>query len=116
MSDFYLKYRDTRPVLEVYLLDPSGTAHDLTGATAATLHIRLSSGITSSKTMTIYSSTGGVLRYTWLAADWTSSSDALIAGNHRMEYEVIGPTTARLTWPNDGYDLLCVTDDFGQTT
>lgn len=114
MSDFYLKYRDTLPTLEVTLLDPDGTAHDLSGATSAKIHIRLSSGTTATKSATIYNPSGGVLRYTFLATDWTDLTVPLIVGTHRMEYEVLGPSTARLTWPNDGYDTLRITDDLGQ--
>jgi len=43
-SVFYIKEHDTRPVLEVVLLDPDGTAHDLIGYTAIKLWIKLNDG------------------------------------------------------------------------
>ena len=114
MGTFYLKANDTRPVLEVTLLDPAGTAHDLTGATSVKLHIKLASGATLTKTMTVnVVPATGIVTYTWLAADWTSSP-GLEAGMHRMEYEVIGPALARVTFPNDSYDTLAIVSDQGQ--
>jgi hypothetical protein len=114
MSDFWLKLRDTLPTIEITLLDPDGTVHDLTGATGAKLHIRLSNGTTATKSATIYNPSGGVIRYTFLSTDWTDLTAPLIAGTHRMEVEVTGPGAGRLTWPNDGYDALRIVDDLGQ--
>ncbi len=125
MGVFYLKYRDTRPILEVSLLDPDGTAHDLTGSTSWKLNILLSSGALVTRDMVkVGPDADGVLSYTWLAADWTGG---LIVGptlpllpgqyEHRMEYEVIGPGGARLTFPNGGetpeqsYDILRIWAD-----
>lgn len=114
MSTFYLKYRDVLPILEATLLKPDNTVYDLTGAVSCTLHIRLSNGTTASKTMTIYNIVGGVVRYSWLAADWTHPTTPLIVGTHRMEFEVLGPGGARLTFPNDRYDQLQIVSDVGQ--
>jgi len=122
MGVFHLKYRDVLPVLEVTLHKPDDTVYDLTGAISVTLHIRLSDGATTiSRAMTIYDRPGGVVRYAWTAADWT----ALTVGpslplspkvnEHRMEYEVVGPGAARLTFPNYAYDTLRVIGDLGQT-
>lgn len=113
MSVFYLKYRDTRPILEVTLLDTDSAAHDLTGVDSVSLHIRLVDGTEITKAMTVYDATGGIVRYTWLAADWTSDP-VLTTGVHAMEYEVIAGT-ARLTFPNNGNDQLIVADDIGNT-
>jgi hypothetical protein len=127
MSIFYLKARDTRPIMEVRLLNPDGSAHDLTGSTGWKLHVRLSAGgVLTRDMMPDPDLTKGILRYTWLAADWDAGNVAgyLVAGpslplqpgqlEHRMEYEVIGPGGGRLTWPNDGYDVLRVGADIGQ--
>jgi hypothetical protein len=112
MARFYLKLRDTRPVLEVYLLDPDDTAHDLTSATDATLHIKLAGGTVLSKTMVIDGTpTTGIVRYTWLAADWDAGG--LVEGTHRMEYEVQAGSS-RLTFPNSGDDELIIRPDIGQ--
>lgn len=135
MGTFYLKLRDTRPILEVALLNPDGTAYDLTGATGWKLHIRLSDGTRLSRNMIVQgAATLGVLRYTWITTDWNAASTpdsdgaftvgGLVASpslplavgsvDHRMEYEIIGPSTQRLTFPSDGYDVLRITSDIGQ--
>jgi len=115
MSDFYLKQRDTRPILEVALKNPDGTAHDLTGADSVTLNILLSTGVLISRDMEIDSDpTTGLVGYTWLTSDWT---DGLVAGTHLMEYEVLDATgDVRMTFPNYGSDNLIVTADLGEAT
>ena len=126
MPTFYLKKRDTRPVLEVTLLEPkdnptdADVPYDLTGATSVNLHILLEDGTALSRVMTAdpdQVTNPGKATYTWLSTDWTS---ALVVGEHRMEYEVIGPGTVRLTFPSgrgEGvieYDTLSIATDFGQ--
>lgn len=127
MAIHYLKFRDVRPILRAALKNPDGTAYDLTGATSVSLHVHLNDGNTVTRTMTISGTpTTGEVTYTWLAADWDTANPLgyLIAGpeiplavgaaEHKMEYEVLGPATVRLTFPNDGYDILRVTPDLGQ--
>lgn len=124
MGTFYLKYRDTEPLLEVALKNPDGTAFDLTSSTAWELHIWLSDGTKLTRTMTVYgAATNGILRYQWLTTDWDTGN--LVASptlplspsdvDHRMEYEVL-TASGRITFPNDGYDVLRVTTDIGQAT
>lgn len=145
MSDatqvFYLKYRDTLPVLEVVLLKPDGSVQDLTGTTGWKLHIRMSDGTRLVRTMTKYGAdANGTLRYSWVASDWNAPSSpdgdgsfqvgGLVAGpepplargaqENRMEFEVLGPASARLTFPNGGdnadaaYVTLRIFSDIGQ--
>ena len=120
---FELKYRDTLPVFEVVLRDPAppgtlGPVHDLTGSTAWWLHVWLSDGTKLTRAMSKFGiDTAGTLRYPWIATDWDAGSGGppftvggLIVGpslpltpgerEHRMEYEVLGPSTARMTFPN----------------
>ncbi len=112
MSVFYLRARDSRPILEVALLDGDGSAHDLTGSTAWKLHIKLSTGTVLTKDMVTEGVlTGGLLRYVWVATDWDAGG--LVVGTHRMEYEVIAGTS-RLTFPSGGYDTLKIDSDLGQ--
>jgi hypothetical protein len=132
---FYLKYRDTRPILEAALKNPDGTAYDLTGSADWRLHVWLADGSKLVRTMAVYGpATNGVVRYTWIATDWNAASapDAensytiggLVVGptlplavgqrEHRMEYEIVGPSPVRLTFPNGGYDTLRITTDIGQ--
>lgn len=129
MSVFALKYRDTRPPLEVVLKNPDRTAFDLTGSTAWKLHIWLADGSKLVRDMTkVGADTAGILRYAWISTDWDPVSAGGTVGGlvarplplapgereHRMEYEVLGPATARLTFPNDGYDTLRILEDIGQ--
>lgn len=117
MSAFNLKARDTRPILEVALLNPDGSAHNLTGSTAWKLHIYTSdSGPTITRDMVKEGAdAAGLLRYTWVAADWNAGNLPIPATPYTteqlyMEYEVIAGTS-RLTFPNDGYDLLVIRGD-----
>jgi hypothetical protein len=116
MAVFVLKANDTRPILEVALLNPDGTPHDLTGATEWKLHIRLSNGSTLTRDLVKQGlDTAGVLRYTWLATDWapTEPTDPKLpvprspyhALELPMEYEIVSGSS-RLTFPNDGRDTL----------
>lgn len=125
-TDFYLKKRDTLPALTVTLLNPDGTVFDLTGSTGWKLHVLLADGtVRLVRTMVkVGLDTAGTLRYSWIEGDWGTGStpDAdgsltvggLVAGFHRMEYEVLGPLSARLTFPNNGYHRLLVVSDIGQ--
>ena len=114
METFHLKYRDTRPVLEVQLLNPDESIHDLTGVDAVYLHVWLPDDSKLMRTMTINPDpTTGIVSYTWLATDWTSTP-GLAIGKHRMEYEVVDAVTGRLTFPNGSYDCLSILSDVGQ--
>jgi hypothetical protein len=114
VNTFYLKYRDTLPVLEVVLLDPDGTAHDLTGSTAWKLHVRIEAQVFTRDMVPDADRALGILRYTWAATDWTLGTPTLQAGHWQMEYEVLGPGSQRKSWPNDGYDRLSAIADIGQ--
>jgi hypothetical protein len=111
MAIFTLKSRDTRPILEVALKNPDGTAHDLTGSTAWKLHIRVNGSSVITRDMVKQGlDTAGILRYTWVAADWDAgalpNSEAML----KMEYEVIGGSS-RMTFPNNGHDTLKIVSD-----
>jgi hypothetical protein len=114
----YLKHRDTRPILVATLLNPDLTVYDLTGADEVEMHIHLDDGGVISRTMTIDPTpTTGIVRYTWLATDWTDTTH-LYPGFHRLEYEVRGPATVRATFPNrdtpETRHILEVGGDIGQ--
>lgn len=131
MAVFEIKYRDTGRALRVRLTvpDPNDATgrrripFDLTGATAQKLHVRLNTGDVVTRDMAVVGApTDGVLEYQWQPADW--GVGAIVAGpelplspgetEHVMEYEVIGPASARNTFPTGGYDTLRVTPDLGQ--
>ena len=137
MSVWYLKRGDTGPAWERNLLNPDGTAYDATGATACYLHIRLSDGSILKRTMTIVTNNPALVRYAPVTTDWDAVSGGGTVGGfvtgpalpltpgqveHRMEYEVVGPGGARLTFPNGGerieeaYDVLRIWNDIGQGT
>jgi hypothetical protein len=118
MAVFTLKAHDTRPILEVALKNPDGTAHDLTGSTSWKLHIRLPGASTLTRDLVKQGAdTDGVLRYTWLDTDWepTVPTDPKLPTpvslvELPMEYEVSGGTS-RLTFPNTGHDTLRILGD-----
>lgn len=129
---FWLKYRDTRPVFQVVLHDPApagglGPVHDLAGSTSWFMHMRLADGSKLKRTMTkVGVDADGTLQYTWVTTDWDAPSNpdadgsfqvgGLVKGGARLEYEVLGPASARLTFPNDesANDTLRITSDVGQ--
>ena len=139
MSTFRLKRGDTLPILKVILKEPDPAnpsqlrVHDLTGSTSWFLHIRLADGTLLKRSMVVDGSpTLGTLRYSWLTTDWDVVSGGGTVGGmsigatgtparaeHSMEYEVLGPAGARLTFPNGGeslaasYDTLTITADLG---
>lgn len=130
MSIFYLKQNDTRPILEVTLTNPDGTAFDLTGTgVVVTLIVELNDGSVFSRAMTVYGTpTTGVVRYQWEATDWDTGNTAgyLVLGTamgdsevnsrrykHQMEYEVQTNDGYVETFPNDGYDTLIITEELG---
>jgi hypothetical protein len=111
MATFYLKYRDTLPVLSVTLTGTDGLPFNLTGYTVK-LHISLESGTVLTRTMTVATPASGVAEYAWAAADWTAPG-GLVVGVHQMEYEAVNGT-ARITFPNNGNDALLIVSDLGQ--
>lgn len=137
MGIFKLKYRDTQFDLNVIVHDPAppgsapgtlGPVHDLTGSTTHSLHLWMSDGTKLIRTLTVQGSpTLGALRYVWVVGDWgvgaggppfttggliVSPTLPLLPGQveHRMEYEIVGGNS-RLTFPNNGYDILRITED-----
>jgi len=129
----FLKYRDTKPVLVVVLHDPApegslpgtlGPVHDLTGSTSWKLHVKRPDGVVVTRTMAkVGPDTDGTLSYTWLSTDWDDATGLIMGPSlplkpsdieARMEYEVLGPGNARMTFPNDSYDILRILPDIGQ--
>jgi hypothetical protein len=114
MAIFRLKRGDTRPILEVALKNPDGSAHDLTGSTAWKLHIRVNGTVFTRDMIKQGLDTAGVLRYLWVDADWVAGLPAPASPHGKaelqMEYEVIGGTS-RMTFPNGGHDTLIIVGD-----
>lgn len=118
MATFSIKRGDTRPILEVSLKNPDGTAHDLTGSTTWKLHVKVNPGVTLTRDMVKQGlDTAGVLRYTFVTADWAGGANNLPSTGPaveqlEMEYEVTAGTSV-MTFPNDSYDVLQVLGDLG---
>jgi hypothetical protein len=116
---FKLKEGDTLPVLDVFLKNPDGSAHDLTGSNAYELRVLLNTGDVVIRDMIkIGADALGHLQYAWDDQDWNPANlnGFLIQGpnlplepgqeEHRMEYSVYSPGGGSLTFPNDDYDTL----------
>lgn len=134
MAEQFLKYLDTRPSVQPLLRNPDGVPADLTTALSITLVVHLGVGVNGRlidpadllfETLTgtpfkrvmlvVGNPLDGVPQYDWVDADWTSTpGPALVRGRHRMEYEVVYPGGVRITYPNDGYDVLTIGSDLGQ--
>ena len=109
MPNFNIIYLDTLPTLSVTLYHATSTAIDLTNATNVKLHIlkyadgegnAVSGSTVITKTMTIASpTTSGVVSYSFVAADYGSTSSTLGAGYYWIEFEINGPSSAKLTVP-----------------
>ena len=128
MRTFFLKYRDTLPILDAILYPPGqqegGTPQDLTGSTGWKLLIHIGSTVLIRTMTKVGADIEGHLRYAWVSTDWDVASAAdgagqytvggLVVGSHAMEYEVVGPGSSRLTFPNDSEHRLLIRADVGQ--
>lgn len=132
----YLKFQDTKALGPITLKNPDKTVRDLTG-TGVTLFIKLSTGAYLSRPMTIVNPPGidGKVTYVPVSTDWdigsggtgTKDDPYTIGGlilspvppltstdvQHQMEYEVL-VGSSRVTYPDNGYDVLRIYDDLGQ--
>lgn len=119
----YLKLNDTLPSPTLVLYNPDGTIYDLTGAGGQWIHILLSNGNEYTKAVTVVDSTAGQVRVDWATTDYSTtglvaSPDPLGRGvnDHRYEVEVVDSASARLSFPNDTYYTLHITDDIADGT
>lgn len=140
MAVFNLKRGNTRPILQVELRNPDGTAFDHAGATAYKLNIWRSDGVKLIRNLVPFGDppAGGQpdtrpLRYAWLLTDWGAVNGDGTAGGlvisptlpltpgvreHLMDYDVIGGSS-RITFPSGGntpaeaYDVLRIWDSIG---
>jgi hypothetical protein len=95
---FPLKVGDTAPVLQATLTDSSGSAVNLSGATARFRLLEPRGGTSKiDASATIHDATNGVVRYPW------GDSDTDEAGRYRAEFEVEYADGSVETFPNDGY-------------
>lgn len=103
---FRIKTNDTSPKLAVTLQDANSVPVNISGATVR-FHMK-AFGATSLKTdapMTITNATGGIVQYSWVAADTN------LAGTYYGEVEVTYPDSSIETFPNNGYFTIIVKED-----
>jgi len=103
---FRIKTNDTSPKLAVTLQDANSVPVNISGATVR-FHMK-AFGATSLKTdapMTITNATGGIVQYSWVAADTN------LAGTYYGEVEVTYPDSTIETFPNNGYFTIIVKED-----
>lgn len=107
MADFYLRQNDTLPSITATLKDGSGAIVDLTTATACKFHMRKvgSSVATTNAPAVIVTANAGAVRYDWLPAD------TLLTGTFYAEWEVTFGDGTIVTFPNDGYTEVLITEE-----
>jgi len=105
MMAFTIKQNDTSPALQATLQDYSGTAINLVGASVR-FHMKgLDGSLTVDSPMTVSSSSGGVIRYSW------QSSDTATAGTYNAEFEVTYSDLSVETFPNTGNIAIVITPE-----
>lgn len=112
MADFTIKQNDTRPRLDRSLSETINGASaplNLTTASAVKLIARFTGSLVAkiNASAAIASANGGVVRYTFLAADTDT------VGQLNAEYEITWNDGGVETIPNDGYFSIEVVDDLG---
>ena len=104
---FRIKTNDTSPKLAVTLEDANSNAINVTGANGVRFHMK-AFGATALKIdapMTITNATGGIVQYSWVAADTDT------AGTYYGEVEVTYADNTVETFPNNGYFTVIVKED-----
>lgn len=116
MPDFTIKANDTRPAIEI-TLQRQGVAAGLASTAATPFIASLVKLLGKSQTvpahtfvgtMSIASAAGGLVRYTWLAADTQYGAEVF-----DMECEVTWSDGGKETFPEDTYLTLDVKADLG---
>lgn len=108
MSDvFYIKQGDRSPGLGAFCRFADGTAQDLTACTV--VFSMRKRGTTTAKvsaaSAVIVAAATGEVRYDWGTTDTDTN------GTYDAEFEVTLGSGRKITFPNDGYLTVEVTDD-----
>lgn len=103
---FQIKENDTTPSLRAALLNGSGDAVDLIGATVR-FHMRPlgSSGVTIDRSASVVSQAEGIVQYNWVSGDTAN------VGFYQAEFEVTYPDANVETFPNNNYIGVEIVDD-----
>lgn len=106
MADiFYIKRNDTSPAIAQQLLNGSGVAVDLTGASVR-FHMSSSAGVLIvDAAATIDVAATGMVSYQWQAAD------TALSGTFSQEWEVTYAGGRIETFPNNKHNTIVITKD-----
>jgi len=107
-ATFTIKQNDQLPEIVASCIGSNGLPVDLTGATSVVFHMTGPSPATSTKVNaagTIVNYTAGQVKYSWAAADTDT------VGTFNAEFEVVFPTSKKMTFPNYENISVVVVDD-----
>ena len=106
---FYIKLGDRLPSLGCTLLDDTGTAQDVPGATVKFAVRRKGVPVTLlDASATVVTAASGIVRYDWAVGD---TGTLLGVGNFEGEFQVTLANGKVGTFPGDGYIPIVVTRD-----
>lgn len=109
MTDFYAKRGDRLPIIEAVLQDADGVVDLSTGVSAVRFSMRrrgASALLVDRQPATIEDAAAGRVSYAWADGDTATAGSDFIA-----EFEVEFDSGKRLTFPNDGWIAVTITDD-----
>lgn len=106
MTDFIMKRNDTSPAIEMQLFSNAGSAVPISGATVR-FHMKnaQTQEIVINAVATIVDATAGIVKYAW------SSLDTVASGRYLAEWEVTYSDSKIETFPNNGNQVIVITDD-----
>ena len=105
MADFTIKQGDLKPSISATLSDSVGVVN-LTGY-AVRFHMRhsVTKQIKVDAAAVIVSAAAGTVRYDWVSGDTDDD------GVFQAEWEATGADTKPITFPNDGYLTVAITEE-----
>lgn len=105
--DFSMKQNDRLPSFDVVVMTGLKEIVDLTDFSTPTFHMwnKRTREVIVDAAATIVSATGGLLRYSWAAADTD------IPGLYEAEFGLVYTGSLPMTIPNDGYYLIEITPE-----
>lgn len=105
--DFNIKQGDTRPSIEVQLLDENREPQDLQTAEGVDFHMKSvdTQEVVVDGSAVILNVDEAKVAYEW------SSGDTDIPGRHEAEFEVLFPQQDNETFPNDGDIEVYITEE-----
>lgn len=106
---FYIKLGDRLPSLGCTLLDDTGVAQDVTGATVKfAVRRKNTKPALLDASATVVTAASGIVRYDWAAGD---TATLLGVGDFEGEFQVTLANGKVGTFPGDGYIPIVVTRD-----